>query len=71
MRHFHKIAPFLHRRHLYPLSLCSPTPFPRNLCCIFKNPQVFLLLKATLIRGWGVGGVTAFKQSCLINERNC
>jgi len=53
LRHFHKMAPFMHSRHLYPLPFCSPTRFPRNLCRIFKNPQVFLLLQTTLIRGWG------------------
>ena len=42
LRHFHKMAPVLNSRHLDPLPLCSPTPFPLNLCCIFKNRQVFL-----------------------------
>ena len=26
---FHKIAPFLHSGHIYPLLLCTPTLFPQ------------------------------------------
>lgn len=45
---FHKIAPFLHSGHIYPLLLCTPYPLPPK-----SDPQVFHLLQTTMIRGWG------------------
>ena len=42
LRHFYKMAPFLHGGHTYPL--------PPNQCFSF-DPQAFLLLQTTLIRG--------------------
>ena len=40
----------LNSGHNYPLLPVYPPP-PKQ-CCIL-DPQVFLLLQATLIRGWG------------------
>ena len=51
----------------YPLLQSVPTPSPQNQCCIL-DPQVFLLLQTTLIRG--VRGFTAFKRNEIINELN-
>ena len=41
---------FFNSEHTYPFPLCTPYPLPQNQCCIL-DPQVFLLLQTTLIRG--------------------
>ena len=51
----------------YPLLQSVPTPSPQNQCCIL-DPQVFLLLQTTLIRG--VSGFTTFKRNEIISELN-
>ena len=58
-------GPFLHSGHTYPLPLSTPIPSLQNQCCIL-DPQVFLLLQTTLIRG--VRGFMAFKRNEIIDE---
>ena len=60
-----KNGPFLHSGHTYPLPLSTPTPSPQNQCCIL-DPQVFLLLQTTLIRG--ARGFMTFKRNEIIDE---
>ena len=60
-------GPFLNSGLTYPLPLSTSTPPPQNQCCIL-DPQVFLLLQTTLIRG--VRGFMAFKRNDMINELN-
>ena len=47
-----KMAPFCIVDVPHPLPLSTPTPSPQNQCCIL-DPQVFLLLQTTLMRGSG------------------
>ena len=57
LRHFYKMAPFCIA--IVDISIPSPCvspPLPPNQCCIL-DPQFFLLLQTTLIRGWGIYGV--------------
>ena len=59
LRHFHiEIS-------IPPPPACNPTPSPKLIIFIFDS-RFFLQLQTTLIRG--LGGLTAFKQSCLMNE---
>ena len=46
---------------------CLPNPFPPKSMCIL-DPQVFLLLQTTLIRG--VTGFVLFKRNEIVNELN-
>ena len=41
LRHFNKMAPFLHSEHTYPLPLCIPTPPPESM--LYLDLHVFLL----------------------------
>ena len=53
LRHFKKMAPFLHSGHTYPLPLCIPTPPPESM--LYLDLHVFLLLKTNNIE-WEMGG---------------
>ena len=54
---FIKCPPFEQWTYLFPSPVYSH-PSLLNQCCVL-DPQVFLLLQTTLIRGWG--GFTVFK----------
>ena len=62
LRHFFKMAPFLHSGLTYPLPLCTPTPFPKSIL-YFRPTSLSLTTKNIDL---GVGGFTAFKQDEMI-----